>query len=127
MIRGGELVRRNPWEHVPDNVGAASETDGERMLACAVLERAIMDADPRAYAPTLTHGDRNGLNTTRRVEREKAQLFLTATTGTWARQRNFWVNLAGIDPDAFTEGLAKRLASGRSYTRKTGVHGIQPL
>ena len=97
------------------------DTDPERMLACAVLERAIMDADPRAYATNT--GDSNA---TRMHERDKALQFLTAEAGIWAQQRNFWVNLAGLDPDAFREGINKRFAKPRA-PRKTGQRGMQPL
>ena len=83
----------------------------ERQLACAVLERAVMDAQRRDKGVTMKR------------EQELARKFLTAEGGPWAIKRKFWLDLAGIDSEAFDYGLKKRGLLGGAPTLATGSHG----
>lgn len=73
-----------------------------QLLACAVLERAIMDAK-EAFGPN------SKARPARQVEAAQARIFLTATEGKWAKARITWCDRAGIDPDAFLEHALKVL------------------
>lgn len=91
-------MRDNLHHPASGEPAAVGETDPERMLACAVLERAVMD---------LACTDHNA---TRRANQKFAKIFLTAERGPWARTRKFWLDLAGIDPEAFAQGIKVHLS-----------------
>lgn len=93
-----ELVVVNGWlrEEFDDSEDDAN-WDGCRRLACAVLHQAILDLDSRSWA---------GL---REAEREDGTAFLVSSEPRWARVRDFWATVAGIDPDLLVERAKEML------------------
>lgn len=75
---------------------------GVQALACAVLERAIEDA---RESPSMD-GERVA---SRCLRNTQARVFLTATSGAWAKSRAAWCDRAGIDPEAFQVRVQRML------------------
>ena len=103
-IRAGDAKSGEP--------SGTNEADPERMLACAVLERAIADLHTRSSDLSYIKNQND------------ARSFLTETVGAWAQCREFWVTLAGIDHDAFYEKVKRRFLDpdGPMLIRRSGQH-----
>lgn len=76
----------------------------EQSLAAAVIAQAYADycAGPPSKANTCSYGER--LNDYR-----EAVQFCTATYGAWAKSRERWCALAGIDAEAFRQKCEERI------------------
>lgn len=83
-------------------------SDGERQLAASVVLQALEDlhaaepARPREQTAKAIREWRGRVSAWRR-EKDEAERFLTADSGEWAKSRERWCALAGIDADAVRE------------------------
>lgn len=77
---------------------------GEHDLACAVVDQALSDA---CKLPTKHTG--NG--TPSAIDIREARLFLTERNGGWARSREDWCALAGIEPEELRKKAVDKIAA----------------
>lgn len=75
----------------------------EASLASAILYLALEDAVAASFTKEMT-----------RTIRDTATQFCTDATGHWARSREAWCHVAGIDPDAFRERATRKIAATRA-------------
>lgn len=70
-------------------------------LAKAVIKQALVDA-----GVGIESGCRIGVNP---ADHTAARNFLTAASGSWKEMREFWANIADLDPDKLRTGTMKLL------------------
>lgn len=85
----------------------------EERLAFALLWQALKDAQHEIVVDE--YGRRSPRVTYLSLpDIENAKEFLTATSGEWARSREYWATVAGIDPDYLHRKSISALFSGTS-------------
>lgn len=83
--------------------------DGDRQLACAVIDQAVTDAFGVRLRDTRTDGNAHKATL---LERDQARRFLVSLEGEWRKARELWCALAGLDCDALRDRMMLRLLMG---------------
>lgn len=76
-----------------EDAAAPGDNSTEKQLARAVIERAILD---------INMAGRDG---------RLARIFLTTESGPWAKSRDFWADLADVDPAVLRERAHRMLGA----------------